>query len=52
MSCKLLFDKNGTIAFNRDLAAIDGIGINGAIMLQQIHYWVEYNKTEYLTKWA
>lgn len=48
MSCKLLFDKNGTITFNRDLAAIDGIGINGAIMLQQIHYWVEYNKTEYL----
>lgn len=43
---KLLFDKNGTITFNRDLACV--VGLNEAIMLQQIHYWIEYNKTEYL----
>ena len=45
---KLLLNKDGLILFNRDLACIDGIGVNGAIALQQVHYWVDINKKGYL----
>lgn len=45
---KLLLGKDSVIMFSRELACIKGIGLNGAILLQQIHYWIEQNKASYL----
>ena len=45
---KLLIDKDGLLVFSRDLACIKEIGINGAIVMQQLHYWIDINKKGYL----
>lgn len=36
---KLLINEN-PIAFLPSLACLDGVGVDGALMLQQVHYWI------------
>ena len=38
---RLLFDKHPLVVIP-ELAKI--IGLNGAIILQQVHYWINYNR--------